>query len=191
MTDTAKFERIEVKSAAELHAWLADHHRQDESVWLVTWMAASPELYVSRDEVLDALVAWGWIDGIRRKLDGTRTMQLISPRKTEYWARSYKDRVARLETEGRMEAPGRAAVARAKGSGAWSYMNDVDALIVPDDLARALDATGAAAAFDAFAPSYRRNVLRWIKLAKTAATRSKRISRAAETARRGEKMPNF
>ncbi|MEM9709238.1 MAG: YdeI/OmpD-associated family protein [Pseudomonadota bacterium] len=187
MTDTENFAKVELASAAGLWEWLDGHHRQEDSVWLVTWLAKHPDKYVSRDEVLDALLAYGWIDGIRRKLDADRTMQLISPRKTEFWAKSYKDRVERLEADGRMADPGRAAVARGKAAGLWDFMDDVDALIVPEDLG----AAGAGAAFDKLAPSYRRNVLRWIKLAKTDATRSKRIAKAAQTAARGEKMANF
>ena len=50
-------------------------------------------------EVLDELICFGWIDGIRRKLDNERTMQLISPRKVEHWARTYKERAAKLIDE--------------------------------------------------------------------------------------------
>jgi len=189
MIPTENFAQVEVASGNDLENWLAAHHDQTDSVWLVTFMARVPEKYLSRDTVLDALVAWGWIDGIRRKLDAERTMQLISPRKTEHWAKSYKDRAVRLDAEGRIRDPGRAAIARAKSAGLWDAMDDVDALIVPEDFAAALGAAGAD--FGTFAPSYRRNVLRWIKLAKTRPTREKRIARAAETAARGEKMANF
>ncbi|MEL6873602.1 MAG: YdeI/OmpD-associated family protein, partial [Pseudomonadota bacterium] len=41
------------------------------------------------------------------------------------------------------------------------------------------------------APSYRRNVLRWIKLAKTPSTRAKRIAQAAEFAERDAKIPQM
>ncbi len=61
-----KFEKLEVKSANELRDWLVKHHAQSESVWLVTWKKAAKAPYVSRDEVLDELIAFGWIDGIRR-----------------------------------------------------------------------------------------------------------------------------
>ena len=84
-------------------------------------------------------MAFGWIDGIRRKLDDDRTMQLISPRKVQHWAKSYKDRAARLIEEGRMQAPGLASIEAGKASGLWSFMDDVDALIVPEDLRMALD----------------------------------------------------
>ena len=61
-----KFEKLEVKSANELRDWLVKHHAQSESVWLVTWKKAAKAPHMSRDEVLDQLIAFGWIDDIRR-----------------------------------------------------------------------------------------------------------------------------
>jgi len=192
MIATDKFEKVEVASAAELHDWLAEHHGRDGSVWLVTWKKTHPDRFLSTGDVLDELIAFGWIDGIRRKLDDDRTMQLISPRKTQHWAKSYKDRAARLIEEGRMRKPGFKSIEEGKTSGLWSFMDDVDALIVPSDLADALSAWPSAAEnFEAAAPSYRRNVLRWIKLAKTPSTRAKRIWQAAEFAERDAKIPQM
>ncbi|MEM1416603.1 MAG: YdeI/OmpD-associated family protein [Myxococcota bacterium] len=185
----AALERVEVRSAAELRAWLEEHHAGKASVALVTFKKVVPERYVSTGEVLDELLAFGWIDGARHKLDEKRTMQLIAPRKTQHWTKSYKQRAARLEAEGRMKPAGRAAIAAAKQSGLWTFMDDVDALIVPPDLRDALDTKpGAAAFFDAAAPSYRRNVLRWVKLAKTEATRARRIAKVAGLSGEGKRV---
>jgi len=185
---TADPERLEITASDQLHTWLAEHHGRDQSVWLVTWKAKHRDRYVSREQVLDELVAWGWIDGARKKVDDDRTMQLVSPRRTQYWARSYKVRAARLEAEGRMQPPGRASVEAGRANGLWTFIDDVDALIVPDDLAEALTSAGAHERFDALAPSYRRNVLRWLKLAKTAPTRAKRIAKVRDTVRDGQKI---
>ncbi len=191
MIETDRFEAVEVGSAAALWDWLAAHHGQANSVWLVTWKKAAGARYVSREEVLDALVAWGWTDGIRRVLDEARTMQLISPRRQQVWAQSYRERVARLRAEGRMQPPGEAAVAAAVRAGLWEAEAAVDALVVPEALAQALETRGARAAFDAAAPSYRRNVLRWIARAKTAPTRRKRVEAVAEAAAEGRRVPQM
>jgi uncharacterized protein YdeI (YjbR/CyaY-like superfamily) len=95
--------------------------------------------------VLDEVLCFGWIDGIARKLDDDRTMQLLSPRRVQHWAKSYKDRAARLIQEGRMHPAGLKAIEEAKREGLWDVMNDVDALVIPDDLATALDARPPAA----------------------------------------------
>ena len=49
---------------------------------------------------------------------------------------------------------------------------------VPDDFGAALDAGGARAAFDALAPSHRKEYVRWITEAKKPETRAKRIAEA-------------
>jgi uncharacterized protein YdeI (YjbR/CyaY-like superfamily) len=177
MIETERFEKVEVTSPAQLRDWLEANHARQEGVWLVTYKKHVAVRYVSTDDVLDELLCFGWIDGVRRKLDADRTMQLISPRRHQVWAKTYKDRAARLIAEGRMRRAGRAAIDAAKRAGLWDAMADVDALVVPADLAAALASVGeqALANFDKAAPSYRRNVLRWLKLAKQAPTRTKRI----------------
>ncbi len=186
-----ELERVEITSAGELRAWLEAHHTQSESVWLVTYKKHAGSRYVSVGEVLDELLCFGWVDGVRRKLDDDRTMQLVSPRKTQHWAASYKDRIAALERGGRMHDAGRRAVETAKASGAWTFMDDVDALVVPDDLRESLAAQDAVDRFEGLAPAYRRNLLRWIKLAKSSPTRRKRIDEVVASTASGEKLPNF
>ena len=192
MIETDRFEQVEAVSAADLRAWLETHHAQDESVWLVTWKKHVPGSYLSREAVLDELIAFGWTDGVRRVLDDDRTMQLISRRRQQTWARTYQQRAERLEAEGRMAEPGRDAIARAKSLGQWNAFAHVDDLLVPDDLAAALASDPVAAAqFAATAPSYRRNVLRWIAIAVKPATRATRVAAVTAHAARGEKIPQF
>lgn len=173
--------RVEVTSVEELHTWLQANHGQHDSVWLVTHKKVAGPTYVSRDEVLDELLCFGWIDGARRKLDDRRTMQLVGPRRTNRWARSYQERAARLQADGRLRPAGLAAIERSKAAGLWDAMAEVDALVWPPDLESALrQRPGAAEFFRDSAPSYQRNVLRWIELAKTDKTRVTRIDRVAE-----------
>lgn len=192
MAKMDELEKVQVASIADLHQWLLDNHAQEDSIWLVTFKKHIEEKYISRDEVLDELLCFGWIDGRRKKLDDDRTMQLIAPRKIQYWAKSYKDRVAKLQEQGRMHESGIRSVEEGKASGLWSFMDDVDALIIPDDLAESLKTQPPAFEnFESSAPSYRRNVLRWIKLAKTDKTRTKRIAKTVEFAVKDEKIPQM
>ncbi len=189
---TDRFEKVQVSSVSELRDWLSAHHTQSENVWLVTFKKSAPDKYISTQDILDEVIAFGWIDGIRRKLDDDRTMQMIGPRQTQAWARSYKDRAARLIADGRMTDAGLKSIAASKGNGLWDYWADVDALIVPDDLRAALDGTPIAARnFDQSAQSYRRNLLRWVRLAKTPQTRIKRIAQIVDYTARDAKIPQM
>ena len=155
----------------------------------MTWKKAVPDRYVPHEEVLDELVAFGWIDGIRRRVDDVRTRQLVSPRRTQPWARSYCRRAERLIDEGRMQPSGLRGVELARATGMWDAMPDVDDLVVPPDLAAALAARPPAQEhFTGFPPSTRRNVLRWIASAKTEQTRSKRIGLTVAEAAEGRRV---
>jgi uncharacterized protein YdeI (YjbR/CyaY-like superfamily) len=132
----------------------------------------------------------GWIDGLRRKLDDDRTMQLISKRWQQRWSQSYKDRVARLTTDDQMRPWGIAAVAEAKRNGTWDAYADVDALVVPDDLNRAFNVEGRRY-FEECGASYRRNVLRWIALAKRDDTRAARIAKLAHACVCAQRLPQM
>jgi len=190
MIKTENFEQVVIENQAALREWLLEHHQQEASVWLVTYKKSEKEKYVSREEVLDELLCFGWIDGIRRKRDEKTSMQLIAPRKAQHWAKSYKERAAKLMEEGKMHAAGQASIDRGKASGLWHFMDDVDALILPEDLKSALKALPPAATFfDSINPSSKRFVLRWIKLAKTEKTRKSRILKIAQLAAKGEKLP--
>lgn len=189
MVQTDSFNQVEIASSQELRSWLADHHRQTESVWLVTYKKSVPNKYVSTSEVLDELLCFGWIDGIRRKLDEDRTMQLISSRKANHWAQTYKDRATRLIEEGKMQEAGLRSMEWSKQQGLWDFMDDVDQLILPDDLKKALsEYNGATEFFTSINDASKRFVLRYIKLAKTEKTRMARINEIALLASKGEKL---
>ncbi len=190
MIKTENFKKVQVQSIDELHQWLKKNHNQEESFWLVTFKKEVKDKYLSTGEVLDELLCFGWIDGIRRKLDDQRTMQLISPRKTKHWAKTYKDRVAKLISENRMQEAGYRSIEVSKQNGLWDFMNDVDKLIKPDDLSQALANNAEAEAFfDHINPSSKRFVLRWLKLSKTEKTRQNRIRKIVELSAKGQKLP--
>jgi uncharacterized protein YdeI (YjbR/CyaY-like superfamily) len=190
MVKTENFIQVEISSAAHLREWLKQNHTQKESIWLVTYKKEVKEKYVSTQEILDELLCFGWIDGVRRKLDEQKTMQLISPRQVQHWTKTYKDRFAKLEKEGRMTDAGKQTVLVSKHNGLWNFMDDVDALIKPQDFIQCLEKKPPALKnFDAFGAASKRFMLRHIKIAKTATTRAKRIIEISLLAKENKKLP--
>lgn len=119
-------------------------------------------------------------------------MQLISPRKVEHWAKTYKDRYAKLEEAGHVHQSGINSVIASKKAGLWDFMNDVDALIVPTDLQIALNENAAAKRFfDHLSPSNKRFVLRYVKLSKSDVTKQKRIIQIVTLSSQNKKIPGL
>jgi uncharacterized protein YdeI (YjbR/CyaY-like superfamily) len=192
MVKTENFENLEITTVAQLREWLRNNYTKKESIWLVTYKKQVPEKYVSNEEVLDQLVCFGWIDGIRRKLDAERTMQLIAPRKIDHWSQTYKVRFAKLDRAGLVHQSGYEGVVASKKAGLWDFMNAVDSLIVPNDLNQALiESTPALQFFDNLSASNKRFTLRYIKLAKTQITRKKRIFQVVSLSAQNKKIPGL
>ena len=176
-------ERVEVKNREELRNWLEENHARTTGVWLVTYKKASQHYLAYRDIVQECL-CFGWIDSLPRKLDEVRTMLYISPRKQgSNWSRVNKDYVANLQGMGLMQPAGLEKIDRAKKDGSWSFLDDVEALILPEDLKVAFEENAIALSnWERFPRSTKRGILEWIKNAKKPATRNKRITETVNKA---------
>ena len=182
-------ERVHAETVQEWRAWLEQNHDRTDGVWLVSWRTAAGRPRVGYDQSVEEALVVGWVDGQQRKIDDERSMLWFARRNPgSAWSRSNKERIERLEREGRMLPAGRRVVEVAKANGAWSKLDDVENLVVPDDLALALTARpGARQQWDGFPRSARRGMLAWIMLAKTAPTRLKRVTETADRAAAGER----
>lgn len=178
-------ERVEVARLEDWRAWLAANHAQTEAVWVVTFKKGMGP-YVSYGDVRDEALCWGWIDSLRRTVDDDRTRLLLSPRRTgSRWSAVNKVRVDALLADGRMQPAGLTLIEAAKADGTWDALNEVEALIEPDDLMTALEAANARATWDGFSRSARRGILEWIFSAKRPDTRQKRVTETARLAALG------
>lgn len=177
------FDRLDIKgNRDELRAWLADNHATAESIFLVRYKKHT-EHYLSHGQIAEELLCWGWIDSHARKLDEDRSLLLISPRRPgSPWSAVNKAHIERAIASGAMTQAGLDRIEAAKRDGSWTLFDDVEAMIVPDDLAVALDTAGSRATFDGFPDSSKKGILWWIKSAKRAATRQKRIDETVRLA---------
>ena len=172
---------IEAKSLESLRSWLSKNHSQSGSVWLVTYKKQHPH-YIPWGEVVEELMCWGWVDSSVRGIDETRFKHLISPRKeSSAWSAVNKAIVARMREVGRMQPAGETKIALAEANGMWNFLDDVERLEVPNDLAEALGS--ARVHWDTWSRSIRRAWLEKIKWAKTAQTRARRIAECTRAAR--------
>jgi len=183
-------ERLHLETIEEWRAWLESNHSRPNGVWLVSWKPRSGKPAIPYEEAITEALRFGWIDSTYRSVDDERGMLWWSPRrKGSVWARTNKARIAGLEAEGRMTEAGRAVVDAAKADGSWTILEPVEDLIVPDDLAAALDARpGARERWDAFPPTARRAYLFWIVTAKREATRARRVAESADLVRQGKRL---
>jgi uncharacterized protein YdeI (YjbR/CyaY-like superfamily) len=183
-----EYEHVHAETRDEWRRWLAVNHAGAPGAWLVSWRKRTGKPSVGYAESVEEALCFGWIDSVQRTLDEERTAQLFTPRRAgSRWSSSNKERVERLLAAGLMEPTGLAAVEAAKASGAWTALDEVEALVVPDDLAAALASRGAGGQWEAYPPSVKRGILQWLLDAKRPETRAKRIAETADAAAKGRR----
>lgn len=190
MTVKAEPALLEVRDRAGLRAWLQVNHATSPGVMLAIARKGGTITGLTYEQAVEEGLAFGWIDSTSHKLDAQRHTVLFTRRKKgSPWARTNKDRIGRLVAEGRMAPAGLAVVEAAKADGSWSALDEVEALVVPTDLAAALAADPAAArGFDTRTASQRRLALYWIATAKRQETRSRRVSEVVRAAAEGRSL---
>ena len=178
---------VHAETVEEWRDWLLAHHATETGAWLVSWKSPTGRPSVRYELAVEEALCVGWIDSSGRTIDDERHALWFTRRKAgSGWARTNKERILRLEAEGRMTDAGRALIDAAKADGSWTLLDDVENLIVPDDLAAAFARyPGSRAYFDAFPPSARRALLEWIVQAKRETTRAARLEEIARLASEG------
>jgi uncharacterized protein YdeI (YjbR/CyaY-like superfamily) len=189
MSTKRDFPKREFERRQELRDWLDANHAIADTFWLVSFKRHVADRCVPYGDIVEELLCYGWIDTRTRRLDEDRTMYLVAPRKPgSTWSASNKERVAKLEKAGLMTQEGRRKIDAAKRDGSWSYLDDIENLVIPGDLASALQENKKAQeSFDSFNKSAKKVILLWIKTAKRAETRANRVSETVRLAAKGLK----
>lgn len=177
------------QTRADWRSWLQQGHQGGSGVWLCSWRTGTGKPRCPYAEAVEEAICFGWIDSTAVVLDEDRGLQLFTPRKPKSpWTRLNRQRAADMETAGLMTDPGREAIRRAKANGFWTISDPVEDLIEPDRLAQALDATPATrAAWDAFPPSARKQMLWWVISAVQDETKDRRIAEIVDKAVEGRR----
>jgi len=180
--------QVPVTCAEDLDRWLSEHHATASGCWVVTWRKHTGMPRPTTRETVRTALRHGWIDSVPRRLDADRTQLRISPRRPgSGWSGVNKEHIAELEAADAMTPWGRAVVEAARADGSWTLLDDVTALVVPDDLAASLAAADARAAWDELSPSVRRGALEQLVTAKRAPTRARRIAEIVSACAEGRR----
>ena len=107
-TRTADVEFFETSDA--LRRWFVANHETADELWIGLYKVGSGRPSVRWPDVVDEALCFGWIDGIRKRIDDVSYSNRVTPRrKGSNWSAINIARVAELETAGRMHAAGRRA----------------------------------------------------------------------------------
>lgn len=134
-------------------------------------------------ESVDEALCFGWIDGIRKRLDDQAYTIRFTPRKpTSIWSAVNIAKMEKLRAEGRMTPAGEQAFALRKEhrSATYSHEQAVTAELTPQEQRTFQKQPAARKFFEATPPSYKKALLHWITTAKKPQTRAARLTKLIE-----------
>lgn len=167
------------EDAQAWRAWLEAHHASETEIWLVFFKQHTGQRSIRYQEALEDALCFGWIDGVRQRIDEARFAQRFTPRRQpSHWSETNRKLAARLSREGRMTPAGLAVAdfPRPDPEAPCPMRKD---LPLPEWLETALRNDSLAwANFQGLPPSHQRRYLAWISAAKREETRQRRLQEA-------------
>jgi uncharacterized protein YdeI (YjbR/CyaY-like superfamily) len=181
------------KSPSDFRKWLAAHHANAKELFVGFYKKDTGKQSITWPESVDEALCFGWIDGIRRRIDDESYSIRFTPRKTSStWSAVNIARATELSREGRMSPAGENAFAARKEnrSGIYSYEQRSAELVEPyaGKLRRNKKASKF---FVSQPPSYRKAANWWVISAKQEETRLRRLEKLISLSAAGQTIPQF
>ena len=111
---------LQFETAAAFRAWLAQHGRSDEGVWLLFGKPGGPRTLTAQQALEEAL-CFGWIDGQIKGVDAMTYVKYFSPRRKQTeWSERNIALAQSLIAAGRMAPEGAARIEEDKREGRFA-----------------------------------------------------------------------
>lgn len=178
------------KSAAAFRTWLEQHHATERELFVGFYKKASGRAGLTYAEAVDEALCFGWIDGVKRRVDQFSYQHRFTPRTAKsIWSRINIQHAERLIKTGRMTPAGRKASAARdpKRSEVYSFENAPRQLPPAGERRFRADRT----AWDFFQrqpPGYRRMATFWVVSAKKTETQTRRLEQLIVDSRAGRRL---
>lgn len=174
--------KFTAKDAAQWRGWLKENHATATEIWLVFFKKHTGRPCPTYNEAVEEALCWGWIDGIKRRIDEERYAFRFTPRKEQSnWSPSNIKRVEKLINEKRMTPAGMKLVEAARKRGAFDNPHQPPTFETHPEFEKMLkENKDAGAFFETLPPSQKKQYIGWVSSAKRDETRQKRLAQALE-----------
>ena len=165
-------------SAQAFRIWLQAHHASASELVVGFRKVATGKPNMSWSESVDEALCFGWIDGVRKRIDDASYQIRFTPRRTgSIWSLVNVRKVQALVAQGRMHPAGLAAfeARRPEKTGIYAFERQQAAELVADEVRAFKKSPGAWTWFQATPPGYRKVITHWVTSAKRAETRARRL----------------
>jgi uncharacterized protein YdeI (YjbR/CyaY-like superfamily) len=176
-------------TAAELRDWLEQHHARERELLIGFHKKGTGRPSVTYHAALDQALCYGWIDGVRRRIDDDSYSIRFTPRrKGSTWSAVNIRRAGELVELGLMQPAGLRELQQRDETKTNRYSNE-QATIAFDAVCEERFRSSAVAweFFQSQAPSYRRTATWWVMSARQEATRLRRLEQLIAESAQGRR----
>ena len=177
MKDAGKVGAVYFESPLAFRRWLEKHHESATELLVGFHKSHTGRPTLTWPESVDEALCFGWIDGIRRRVDNERyTIRFTPRRRHSVWSLINVRRVAVLTEEGRMHPAGRRAFEARRDDRTGIYSAEQRRVVLGPAETRRFKANKAAwRFFESQPPGYRKTAIHWVTSAKKAETQARRL----------------
>ena len=170
--------------------WLLTNHNRYTGVYIIFYKLEMNIPTMRWEEAVKVALCFGWIDSTVKSLGNGKRRQYFCPRNPKsVWSALNKRYIVELKKANLIQPSGYKSINIAKDNGMWSFLDDVENLIIPEDLQKAFNKSPKAFEnYSNFAPGYRKSYLYWLKQAKREATRANRIVQIISFCKKNKKQ---
>lgn len=175
---------------AALRRWLEQHHNNERELWVGFYKKTTGKPSITWPEAVDQLLCFGWIDGVRKSLDGERYVIRVTPRRSvSIWSAVNVKRAKELVRLGLMHESGLKVFhdRDVKKTNRYSFERE-QAKLDPAMEKHFRANRKAWEFFQSQPPGYRKTILWWVMSGKLEATREKRFRILIVSSERGERV---
>jgi len=159
--------------------WLENHHETERELLVGFHKTSSGKPSITWPQSVDEALCFGWIDGVRRRIDDESYSIRFTPRKpTSIWSAVNIKRMGELIATSRVRPAGLAAFGRRseKKSAVYAYEQRGEVALDPAFEGELRRDKAAWRYLQGEAPWYRRLTTYWVMSAKREETRRKRLA---------------
>ena len=180
------------ENAAAFRRWLEKNGGRTTELFVGFHKVGTGKPSLTWPESVDEALCFGWIDGVRKRIDDSSYLIRFTPRKLDsIWSAVNIAKVKGLTAQGRMQPAGIAAFARRtqRKSSVYSYEQVGTLLLTAEEIHEFKKKSATAwQYFEASPPSYRKTIVHWVTSARRPATRARRLARLVAACKAGERL---
>lgn len=182
---------ISVSDRNVWRSWLIDNHASENEVWLAYYKKHTGKATVSYLESVKEALCFGWIDGLKRRIDEERYAHRFTPRKAgSKWSPQNIRLAEELIESGKMTKAGLAAFdQRVPYDLELQQQLSAKELPLEAETEKGLKTSQKAwNNFNQLSAGYRKQYVGWIQSAKRPETRKKRLQKAIRLLEENQKL---